>query len=881
MLCCDCNKNFSSLKCLKAHIVKFHQNKKWECDDCGREFASKSLLRKHFIQKNVCRYCKTKYANRQSLSKHQKNCDFMYVKSLRALNSPSILCRSCDRFVLKSFLHNHYKSFEHRDKLSRFIKESDKIQLFHSSFNGNYKVFRIKIDDELDVSAAFDENSKELLALIKQKLLKDNAIKFRIGFTGLYQRTLEKDEIFDSIKTFESSYKSLYIGSEVNEVFNEAKSELLETSQTKEFEHSGWTITSLLQINLELLKIKSHVGGSYLPLYGILSKNKHNLLNIKSEDYQCIVDCVLAYFFRDCTKAPDNPRSYDHLRHKVNIKGLKFPLAFKELSKFIKMNSNLNFSLNVYSFNGERKFGIILTTKEEKKNHIDLLAVTRKNFFHHHYVLITNFTALFKSSFSKHFIKQLFVCKACLSHFKSEKDLDFHKSINCNSHQTVLTFKNKFVEFRNFSNLQFGDIYFMCDIECLLQKNDSSNNVLNSHKPCLVVYKPFTITGDEDFCEMRVSHGENCVEEFLSQLIIDIQLYYDRYLLFNHPATPITSETLKTYKKLEEQTICFICKNSMSSSENLVLDHCHLVAKNDKKYSFNPPLIGKTNWRGIVHSNCNILFRKRTNFYVGFWNGSRYDFLFILRALLKNKELRKTLHVIPKTLNEFLSISFSFYHRERKIKVVFNDPYLHCLSSVKTAIESQSDITELENFFQSILSSKDISVKNITKLPFPYELLTDFENLYKQREFPSKKDFFNTLSGLEIDDDAYIFANRIWNELKCSSLFDFLSIYCKVDVIAQHICFLNYRKLIFSKFQLDPIFYITISQLSYDILFRYSNLKLEVINDASILSILLGEIRAGLCYSTVHSVSANNELLENFNSSLPSKSILALDIVGK
>lgn len=57
-----------------------------------------------------------------------------------------------------------------------------------------------------------------------------------------------------------------------------------------------------------------------------------------------------------------------------------------------------------------------------------------------------------------------------------------------------------------------------------------------------------------------------------------------------------------------------------------------------------------------------------------------------------------------------------------------------------------------------------------------------------------------------------------------------------------------------------------------------SKVKLEVMSDPTLLSIIASSIRAGLTFSTVHEAHSNNEMIEGYDPTKANKTLLAFDI---
>ena len=98
---------------------------------------------------------------------------------------------------------------------------------------------------------------------------------------------------------------------------------------------------------------------------------------------------------------------------------------------------------------------------------------------------------------------------------------------------------------------------------------------------------------------------------------------------------PLTKEELKLH---QDATNCYICGKGilkrLAKSKNYwkVRDHCHCKGK----------------YRGTAHTICNLKFNVPNKIPVFFYNGSNYDYHFIIKELV-NEFGGKRLSVMEKT----------------------------------------------------------------------------------------------------------------------------------------------------------------------------------------------------------------------------------------
>ena len=90
---------------------------------------------------------------------------------------------------------------------------------------------------------------------------------------------------------------------------------------------------------------------------------------------------------------------------------------------------------------------------------------------------------------------------------------------------------------------------------------------------------------------------------------------------------PLTKKEEKNHNK---QKFCYICKKRFSTDVsnkkyNKVRDHCHYTAK------YRGADTGK--YRGAAHDICNLRYKIPNEIPVVFYNGSTYDYHFIIKEL--------------------------------------------------------------------------------------------------------------------------------------------------------------------------------------------------------------------------------------------------------
>ena len=104
----------------------------------------------------------------------------------------------------------------------------------------------------------------------------------------------------------------------------------------------------------------------------------------------------------------------------------------------------------------------------------------------------------------------------------------------------------------------------------------------------------------------------------------DLKEHTMKVISYEKKMIPLTDEENKSYKK---QKVCNICKKGFSTDDNnkkyhKVRDHCHYKGK----------------CRGAAQSICNFRNQTPKEILAVFYNGSTYDYLFIINELAKKAE---------------------------------------------------------------------------------------------------------------------------------------------------------------------------------------------------------------------------------------------------
>lgn len=875
--------------------LKDYKNKKFKCDCHNKYFDTKSELNLHLNKSICCPFCKKVFQHKTSLSRHKRLCELKNDLSL--LGSVTIFCESCKRSIEKRYLSQHYRSFEHLNALASLLE--GKVQLFASSLGDTVEEFRILNLDPKDIEIAklMISNKKDLLLLLEKKLLELKNIKFRLSHSGFYSKIAsltEETEFVDTVKTFSSDYYILNQADDLDLTFDDAKNNLLTEIESFQTNSSGWFLVMSLQVSVQILRVVNF-GNSFIELPKKIRRNR-SLLNIVNNDEFCLIWSILALMHShkfSCKLKKIDYRTYLPFRNEIVTKELVFPLNLREVDKLENLNKHLSLSINIYDYESG-KIGVLRLSAMRRQNHVNLLLIYDEN-FNSHYVLIVDLV-----KFVKPFITSVqsnsdyYFCDSCIRSFKSETEYNFHIQIGCIA-TIVYVPKNKFLKFDKQHTKQKHFMVFVCDFETFSedvcdvvdQKDDASRSFtkrISQQHVLTAAYKIQSVIIDDEYLNMfRSFCGPNALESLVNSLVEDAIYFYKKYLKKKAEISSITPEAEIFLNKMKA---CYICGKVFSQNTKnccVVVDHCHINHKKIWTQDIFPPVCPNTNIRLKICLQCNAQFQLRYYFITCMHGGSRFDFILLLRFLLTNPKYQKTVKVIPRSKNNFISMSFAVKYDKQTFVFKFVDSLLHLKASLNSlAFQCKDKLHETLKYLTHLMPEKGLESQfNLLKLPMFYDIISGFEQCKNETQFPPIEKFVNKLKpDFKLLETDYNFALQIYKK-HCKNWLDYILIYENIDICITFDVLSYYRNIILTHFNIDPVFFCSSPALSYQIFLSQNKTPLQILPDITMLSILLQNIRAGISYGTTNHIVSNNCYVNNpIDKTKPHLHLLAFDIIS-
>ena len=288
---------------------------------------------------------------------------------------------------------------------------------------------------------------------------------------------MSNNDVISKTAYFNSQTKIIINDSNIAESLESSEQELLNKVAVWISEGSGWTIESINNHYLNVVKYEPMKGSSYIKLPQELRNSVKGLINMKNYDNECFRYCHIRHL-NPQAKYPQRIKKVDKaFIENLNYSGIEFPVTTKQYNKIEKQN---DININVFGYENKQRYPIYIS-KEENEDCLNLLLITENE--NKHYVLIKDFNKFLynQTKQRKHF------CMHCLQCFSSEKVLANHKEncIQINGTQAIRmpTKKDNILKFNNFHKQQSVIFVIYADFEAITEKihgcqpNDNKSEV--------------------------------------------------------------------------------------------------------------------------------------------------------------------------------------------------------------------------------------------------------------------------------------------------------------------------------------------------------------------------------------------------------------------
>ena len=661
---------------------------------------------------------------------------------------------------------------------------------------------------------------------------------------------------------FHTNIERIMEDTDLGEIYDKMIAMCLEKISKFQNKGSGWQFDSVESFDINVDPFKPLRGSSYFPLPAKLAAKKA-IINVKNmKDNECFKWAVTSAVYQRKVHPERLNSEMKKNSERLNWKGIDFPTPITQIARFEKQNP---YSINVFGWMGGNVYPLRIS-KHTNEQCINLILLSNNE--NQHYCWIKKMSALAASQINKHERKRYF-CKYCCNSFPTEKSLQKHIEY-CSRQKAVgveMPKKGTMLSFKNYHKKMRVPFVVYADFEAFTESistcspNDSSSYTkqYQKHKPCSFSY--YIKCFDDELFPPQLKHNtikerdENVGKIFVENLESDVAEIYRKFKFKRNMR--ITKEEEGDFQKA---TVCHICENLLRDDK--VRDHCHLTGK----------------YRGAAHNHCNLNYKLPKFYPVIFHNLSGYDTHMFIKDLA---ETEGEINCIAKTEEDYISFTKTitvdtFVKEGKEIKVRRDIRFLDSFRFMSNSLsELASNLTRHDNLSR-YFEGTFLELVKPRKGVYPYDYMDSFERL-DETSLPSQDDFYSKLNDENISADDYKHAKRVWDKFGMKTMRDYHDLYQKTDVLLLADVFEEFREVCLKHYKLDPAWYYTSPGLAWDACLRMSKIELELLHDQDMLLMVEKGVRGGVSMISTRYGKANNEYIEEYDSSLPSKYIIYLD----
>ena len=286
------------------------------------------------------------------------------------------------------------------------------------------------------------------------------------------------DQIVIKKFAFHSKGQKLILeGTDVSDLYNEIVEEIEEEIQkVQDAEGSGWVLLAVEKIVLHTTRWDPINASSYIDLPEFL-KNKKAIINMKNQDNECFKWCVL----RALNPVEKNKERVDKdlisKQNTLNMKGIKYPVSFRDIDRFESQNPNISISVMGYN-KDERVYPLKISKYTGCEHDITLLLLKEEENGekkeNSHYCLVKNMSALIASQINSH-KGTCNICLNCFSGYTTKEALNKHKEYCYNNEcvKILMPSAGTYLRFKNFLHSEKAPFAIYADFESKIKSMDN------------------------------------------------------------------------------------------------------------------------------------------------------------------------------------------------------------------------------------------------------------------------------------------------------------------------------------------------------------------------------------------------------------------------
>lgn len=148
-----------------------------------------------------------------------------------------------------------------------------------------------------------------------------------------------------------------------------------------------------------------------------------------------------------------------------------------------------------------------------------------------------------------------------------------------------------------------------------------------------------------------------------------------------------------------------------------------------------------------------------------------------------------------------------------------------------------------------------------------------------EAKLPCREKFYDDSNDIEISDQEYASAQKVWKSFDIKTMRDYTNLYLKTDVLLLEDIFENFRNICIEIYSLDPAHYYTLPEYSWDCMLKYTQVEIELFTDIDMLMFVECGLRGGISQCSNRYCETNNKYMNaDYDPSKPSNYLIYFDV---
>ena len=150
--------------------------------------------------------------------------------------------------------------------------------------------------------------------------------------------------------------------------------------------------------------------------------------------------------------------------------------------------------------------------------------------------------------------------------------------------------------------------------------------------------------------------------------------------------------------------------------------------------------------------------------------------------------------------------------------------------------------------------------------------------IFNETSLPEKEDCYSHLNMEDITDADYTHRKRVCKDFQIKSLGEYHDLYVQSNILLLADVFENFRNMSLEVYEFDSAKFISAPGLAWKAALKKTKVKLDLLTDIDMLSMVEKGIRGGICHSIYRYVKGNNTYMKDYDNNKESSYLQYWDV---